>query len=134
MGIWLGLIEDLKNATIINFVLYLDSHFHCVNLEVGYCLKCKHSKELRKIAGGVIVECSAPNRCMMSEFNANDFYCVEYKGANDMTQAEKDSIAQAVRNEYLKLEFRKYANKYYPKKQRCSDVCDLRILRQRGMW
>ena len=84
----------------------------------GHCLKCKYSKELRKIGGGgVIVECTAPNRCMMSEFNANDFYCVEYKGANDMTQSEKDSIAQAVRNEYSKSAFREYANKYYPKKQ-----------------
>ena len=34
-----------------------------------------------------------------------------------MTQAEKDSIAQAVRNEYSKSAFREYANKYYPKKQ-----------------
>ena len=83
-----------------------------------HCLKCKYSKELRQIAGGgVIIECTAPNRCITTEFNANDFYCIEYKGVNDMSQSEKDAIVRRINNNYAKSAFREYANKYYSKKQ-----------------
>ncbi len=87
------------------------------------CLKCKYSKELSKSAGGgVIVECTAENRCILTPFNSRDFYCVEYKGANDMTESEKDAIRNAIQKEYSLKQFREYANKYYPRKQAVSMI------------
>jgi len=84
----------------------------------GKCLKCPYCKELQKIAGGgVIVECTAENRCILTPFNANDFYCIEYKGANDMTETEKDAIRKAIQKDYSKKQFREYANKFYSKKE-----------------
>ena len=84
----------------------------------GHCLKCKHCKVIRKtVLDESIVECTASNSCMITEFNANHFYCVEMKGFNDMTSNERQNIENKINADYQKKMFKEYVNKYYPKAQ-----------------
>lgn len=73
-----------------------------------YCLKCKYckvpvdtdlnSKMLQE--RGILVECTAENRCMPMQFNAKYYYCKEYKSANEMTADEIDAIINDNRMKY----------------------------------
>ena len=98
----------------------------------GHCLKCKHHKEICKVSGvGTLVECIAPNKCMMTSFNANDFYCVEYKGYNEMTQSEKDALAKKIWQEKSLKDYREYV-KSYPKKFRAQMIKEYKEKLYRG--
>lgn len=84
----------------------------------GHCLKCKYCKVIREtIIGEKIVECTAENRCILTEFNANHFYCVEMKGFRDMTSDELYDLIAKGEKDYQTKMFREYVNKYYPKAQ-----------------
>ena len=84
----------------------------------GHCLNCKYCKVIREtIIGEKIVECTAENRCIFTEFNANHFYCVEMKGFGDMTSGERSSLEAKFNKDYQMKMFREYVNKYYPQAQ-----------------
>ena len=68
---------------------------------------------------------------MMTEFNSNDFYCVEYKGINDMSQSEKDAIAKKIWQEKSLKDYREYV-KNYPKKYRAQMIKEYKEQLQRG--
>jgi len=54
---------------------------------------------------------------MITSFNSRDYYCVEYRGANDMTESEMEEIARKNRNNYSLEAYKEYVKKYYPKKE-----------------
>ncbi len=97
------------------------------------CLECKHVKpDTYKVQKwGCMVECNAPNRCLTSRFNAKDFYCIEYKGFNDMTESDKENIRREVMNDWFDERFKEHAKKYYPKAQAKKMIDERR--QQRGI-
>lgn len=88
-------------------------------------MKCKHCKKPENVdlnseivkERGILVECTAENRCMPMQFNAKYYYCKEYKSANEMTAEE---IEEIVINNRIKYEVNQYREslKYVPAKQR----------------
>lgn len=90
-----------------------------------YCLKCKHCKKPEDVdlnseivkERGILVECTAENRCMPMLFNAKYYYYKEYKSANEMTAEE---IEEIVINNRIKYEVNQYREslKHVPAKQR----------------
>ena len=66
---------------------------------------------------GILVECTAENRCMPMLFNAKYYYYKEYKSANEMTAEE---IEEIVINNRIKYEVNQYREslKHVPAKQR----------------
>ncbi len=64
-----------------------------------------------------MVECNAPNKCLIAPFNAKDYYCVEHKSLNEMSQLEQDRYREKVQKDYQKKQYKKYVYKYYPKEQ-----------------
>ena len=66
---------------------------------------------------GQYVECTAPNRCITTTFNARDYYCKEYKGFNDMNDTELESVKKYYDTKREIQEYSAYSNKYYSKKK-----------------
>lgn len=81
------------------------------------CLECKFCKIIKKMNKDVFVECLAENKCISGEFNSKYFYCVEYKGFNELSDYDIEKMQEKKRFEDSKREFRKYLNKYYTKKE-----------------
>ena len=83
-----------------------------------HCLKCKFCEQLTEQAyWGCKVKCKASNSAFMDEFNAKDFYCIEYKGFNEMSKDEIDSIVKHENKKRALKEYKKYCNTYYTKPQ-----------------
>lgn len=84
-----------------------------------HCLKCKYVELIDESRGGEgqYVRCTAENKVIRTPFNARDFYCKEFKGFNDMTPAEIESIKNNIAKKKEYKAFCEYARKYYPKKQ-----------------
>ena len=97
----------------------------CTKNTQEHCLKCKYCNVIREtVIGEKIVECTAENRCIVTEFNANHFYCVEMKGFSDMTSSERYSLEHKINTDYQKKMFKEYVNRYYPQEQARSMIAN----------
>ena len=86
----------------------------CTKNTENYCLKCNHCKVISENK----VKCAADNSCFISEFDPRDWYCVQYKSMNDISDYEKEKMVQKYNRKIAKSEVRKYANTYYCKADR----------------
>lgn len=63
---------------------------------------------------------------MLGEFCSKDFYCIEIKSFNEMTDSQQKKIIRDKQNkESLKL-FKKYVNTYYEPQERKIAIADFK--------
>lgn len=80
------------------------------------CLNCKHfDKKSDKTDKSCYGECTAPKKVLFGEFNAKDYYCIEYRGFGEISQSEINDIVQKQREKYAKKEYERYVKTYYSK-------------------
>ena len=92
------------------------------------CLNCTYCKRIdaKVEPWGCYVECTAENKCFLKQFNARDYYCIQYKGSNELSKIEKEKIRNKVQEDYAKKELKKYLKTYYTKQEAEAIMADRR--------
>lgn len=83
------------------------------------CFNCKYveAEKLERTYFGCYVKCNAENKCFQGEFNAKDYYCVEHKGFQDMTEREKENYLKKVKQKEALAKYKECCSKYYTKEE-----------------
>ena len=77
------------------------------------CRDCKYYKELSDVSA----LCEAPDRVIKDTFNPKHFYCVKYKGFNDMSESEINKLIELKHKKDALFEYKQYVKKYYSKEE-----------------